>query len=158
VSLGNHAAVRVVAGQATALAHAPVAGALLAHFPVRSREQIAKKALIGWLAHRLTQPERFVGDINAPGAPAAHWRRIFSLLASQGDRADADVMRDAIAAYAGMPEGAFVEDGELVDDPLGAAYELRYTEEAAPAPLSAIASWTDRLVSDINAGTLFRPR
>ena len=59
--------------------HAPIDGVTLAHFPVRSPEQIAKKAVIGWLAHRMSETAQRPGDEDRQ-APAWHWRQVFSLM------------------------------------------------------------------------------
>jgi hypothetical protein len=72
VSFGNHAAIRVDAGRVTPLVHNPLEGVALAHFPVRSPEQIAKKALLGWLSWRLTQPERHAARALHARPPRRH--------------------------------------------------------------------------------------
>jgi len=151
VSFGNHAAIRVDAGRVTPLVHNPLEGVALAHFPVRSPEQIAKKALLGWLSWRLTQPERYMPDPLADTAPNAHWRRMFGQLAAGGDPADPAIMRDAIAAYAAGENREPVADAELVEEPLGCAYELRYTQPRLDTPLALLARWADQLVTEVNA-------
>lgn len=146
VALGNHAAVSVGEGRVTPLAHALLEGVRLAHFPVRSGEQVAKKALLGWLAHRLTRPERFVQDPKGP-VPASHWRELFAQLAAGSRGIDGTLVADAIAMYAGGPP---VLDEELVEDPLPVSYELRHATGTAPSPLAVLATWSDRLVTELN--------
>lgn len=147
VALGNHAAVSVASGHVRPLPHVLLEGVLLAHFPVRSAEQVAKKAVLGWLAHRLTRPERFV-DSTRGHVPASHWRDLFAQLASGQRPIDESLRAEAIALYAG---GGRVEDRELVEDPLPVAYELRHSAGASLSPLAMLATWTDRLVSEMNA-------
>jgi hypothetical protein len=154
VSLGNHAAVQSRDGRIEMLAHAPLQGAWLAHFPVRSPEQVARKALLGWLAHRLTRPELFQG----PGKdmPASHWHDMFMRLARGELVVDSLLVEEAIVAYAGGSAGKAQHVGpeELIDDPLACAYELRYTMLQAPSPLATLAAWTDQLVTDVNLGAI----
>jgi hypothetical protein len=149
VSLGNHAALRVKDGRVEPLPHALLEGVVLAHFPVRSPEQVATKVLVGWLAHRLTQPERYMGArAFAKEGPASHWHDAFERLA-HGEVGVDERLRDiAVAAYAGN------SGVELVEDPLPVAYELRHSQRAAPNPLATLAAWGERLVADANAGRL----
>ena len=148
VSLGNHAALRVVNGTVQALPHVLLERASLAHFPVRSPEQIAKKALLGWLSHRLTRPERFVGDQpRGRPVPASHWRSLFQELASGEATVGDGLMRDGIVAYG----GSIVDEAVLVEDPLECSFELRYTPERPLTALATLAAWSDSLVSDLNA-------
>jgi hypothetical protein len=153
VSLGNHAAVRVRNGAVEPFHHALLRGVALAHFPVRSPEQIARKALIGWLSHRLTVPERYLGA-HADQA-ASHWREIFNGLARGSLTTDARLVEEAILAYAdGAGARTPIAPDELVDDPLESPYELRYGVQAAGSALATFAAWADHLVSDINAQAL----
>jgi hypothetical protein len=150
VALGNHAAVHVVGGKVQPLPHAPLEGVALAHLPVRSADQVAKKALLGWLSHRLTRPERFLGEqADGPNVPASHWRALFRQLAEGRIEPSDELVRAATAAYAGG--AAPVTEGELVDDPIGCNFELRYTPDRAASSLATLASWADKLVSDVNA-------
>jgi hypothetical protein len=153
VSFGNHAALRVIAGKVEPWPHQLVEGVHLAHYPVRSAEQVAKKALLGWPAFRLLQPERFT----RPGqAPSGHWRALFDRLAA-GAPIDDALLADAIAAYAGGDHLEPVRDEDLVDDPLDARHELRYTEPDTDTALAALARWCDAMVTDANSGA-FAPR
>jgi hypothetical protein len=152
VSLGNHAAVRLRAGRPEPLAHVPLRDVQLAHYPARSPEQIAKKALVGWLAHRLTRPERFI-PADAPGpTPASHWHELFDLIA-RGE----PVSSALVARRLGMEGASGAKDPpaeDLVDDPLACNYELRHAGLASPSPLATLAAWADQLVTDINSGKI----
>ena len=138
VSIGNHAVLQVLDGRPMPLPHVPLEGVAYAHVPVRSPQQVAQKALVGWLAMRLTRPERYV----APGqaGPASHWNALYERLA-RGDAVD----------------GSFMTEADLVEDPVETAAELRYADWAAAQPLAVLARWADQLVTEINAGA-FTPR
>jgi len=144
ISLGNHAALQVLEGRVQPLPHAELLGVTLAHVPVRSPRQVAQKVVIGWLATRLTQPERFA----RPGQsmPNLHWAALFERLA-RGDPVDDSFTREAVAAYVGGP----VDDSELVEDPV-ATVDVRYAETGEAAPFAALATWADQVV-----GELLRP-
>lgn len=143
VSFGNHAAIRVAPGRVEPWPHQVLPDVHYAHFPVRSPEQLAKKALLGWLSFRLTQPP--AGDGRPGAAPSSHWRALFGRLAA-GAPLDESFMREAVAAYAGGDTRTPVDEDELVEDPLGCGYALRYTEPRADPPLAALARWAEQLV------------
>ena len=144
VSYGNHAALQVLEGRAVPLPHVPLEGVTLAHFPVRSPEQVAQKALLGWLGTRLTRPERFA----RPGqtTPASHWKALFERI-TRGEAVDGSFVREAVAAYVGGP----VEDADLVEDALPDPVPLRYAGPAQVVPLAGLAAWYDRLVGEVAA-------
>ena len=150
VALGNHAAVRVEQGAARPFAHAIVEGVTLAHFPVRSAEQVATKAIIGWLSHRLTRPERFLGNMQGKTIPASHWRELFDMISSGRVEVGPALLAEATAAYGG-PSSSGTGPQALVEDPVGCDFELRYTRPIAASPLAILAAWTDQLVTDVNA-------
>ena len=150
ISFGNHAALRMVEGRAQPFPHRPLEGVSLAHFPVRSPEQIAKKALIGWLSWRLTQPGE---PAPKPEVRSAnwHWHQIFSRIVAGEEVIDERLMQQAIGICAGGQSTDPVRDAELVEDPLDPPYELRYTPSAPHRPLAVLAAWAERLVSEVNA-------
>jgi glycosyl transferase family 2 len=159
ISMGNHAALRIRDGRIEPLPHALLPGVAIAHFPVRSAEQVAKKALVGWLAYRLTNPERFAHQGGNGARPVSHWQDLFQGLVA-GQPIDASLVEKALAVYVGpAANGAAqpVSPDELVDDPLPTQAELRYAGLASPSPLGALGAWTERLVADINAGKLTPP-
>jgi hypothetical protein len=145
ISIGNHAALQVLEGEVKPLPHLPLEGVALAHVPVRSPRQVAQKALIGWLAMRLTRPERYARPGQA--IPASHWRALFERLA-RGDPVDESFTREAIAAYVGGP----VDDAELVHDPVPTV-DVRYVESAEPSPLASLANWADQVVGEMLQGS-----
>lgn len=146
VSYGNHAALQIVDGKVVPLPHVPLEDVTYAHVPVRSPEQVAQKALIGWLATRLTRPERFMQA--GQTTPASHWKALFERLA-RGDAVDESFVREAIAAYVGGP----VHDADLVEDPLplDASEALRYPVQARVAPLASFATWADQVLGEMLA-------
>lgn len=159
ISMGNHAALRVRDGRIEPLPHALLPGVAIAHFPVRSAEQVAKKALVGWLAHRLTNPERFSQQGATGARPVSHWEGLFAALVA-GQPIDDALVAKALALYVGPgADGAAqpVRPEELVEDPLATRAELRYAGLASPSPLGALAAWSERLITDLNAGRLAAP-
>ena len=156
LSMGNHAAVRIRDGRVEPLQHALVPDVSIAHFPVRSPEQVAKKALLGWLAYRLSDLGRTIEAQGAQG-PAWHWREIYTALMN-GATIDAKLLGMATAVYLGGREPGspivLVDPAELVADPMPCEYELRYAARASSSPLSTLSAWADQLVSDVNAGKL----
>ena len=152
VALGNHAALKPANGQFQPYPHVPLANVHLAHFPVRSAEQIAKKALIGWLAHRLTKPERFLGPhVEGRAVPASHWRGLFTRLSEGRVAVDQAFLDEAMSTYLGGRRAAEIDPHEWIRDPIESPYELRHTPASAPTALSALATWADRLVTAANA-------
>jgi len=148
VSNGNHAAVRVAQGTAAPVRHVRLDGVTLAHFPVRAPAQVARKALLGWLSYRLGVPPGSGVQLNS------HWRGIFQGLARGTLEMDAALVRRAVALYVGPgPDGVArdVDPAELVADPLPADYTLRYTDARGVAPLAALATWADQLVTEIKS-------
>jgi hypothetical protein len=152
VALGNHAALRPGNGQFQPFPHALLQDVRLAHFPVRSAEQVAKKALLGWLAHRLTKPERFLGpEVEGRVVPASHWRDLFTRLSEGRIAIDESLLGEATKIYLGGRRIEEIGSDEWVSDPIECPYELRYTPASAPTALAALATWADRLVSAVNS-------
>jgi hypothetical protein len=90
----------------------------LAHCPVRSREQLEAKVIVGYLAHLATQPNNEI--------QAFHWKDIYEELRA-GQRLTDERLR-AIACNYGLPREVWrpVTDVELIDDPVPLVHELRY--------------------------------
>jgi hypothetical protein len=99
---GNHA---VMVGEEVAAM--PLGQVAVAHYPVRSPEQLARKAAIGWLAQLAKHPE-----FESTGI-ASHWRRIFERLKAGETLRDEDV-RAFVNSY--IPPAS--QGNELVRDPL----------------------------------------
>lgn len=100
-------------------------GTTLCHFPVRSGEHLAHKAVLGWLALLLRGEEVEGSTIGT------HWRRIYASLRETGEVSDAD-FRTFIGAYL-PPES---RGNEPVLDPLPHRVEtMRYATLARRATL-----------------------
>ena len=152
VSRGNHAVVTISDGKVQPFPHQLLLAASLAHFPIRSAEQVAKKALLGWLAHRLTKPERIHGA-SASAVPASHWRDLFQGISEGRVGVDEGLLNEARAIYAGGQRLDAGDEGAWVDDGIGAQYTLRHTPAVTPPALAALAAWADRLVTVANEKT-----
>lgn len=110
---------------------AEVPGAALAHFPVRSEDQIAGKVITGWLAY-LADPSRTRG-INA------HWEEMYERVAS-GRPLSSRELRLLAMAY-GLGDGT----GGVVEDPLGHGETLRYVDLPSSSLVSRIARTAEQL-------------
>ena len=82
----------------------------LAHFPVRSADQLVRKINVGWQAHLAAGRDN--PDL------AYHWRELYEEFASRG--APSDVRLREIAVNYGLPMARWeaVENVELIEDPL----------------------------------------
>jgi hypothetical protein len=119
-------------------------GVPLAHFPIRSIEQMQRKALVGWSAYMVAGVEERGGY---------QWRALFERLTCGRAWSKADFYEFA----AGYPEGPIPpQDVELVDEPLPADYAMRYLELANADPLFAAAATIESLsrhLAAAHAGT-----
>jgi hypothetical protein len=110
----------------------------LAHFPVRSARQLARKVLGGWPAH-VARPDR-----QANGA--FQWRRAFEAVTA-GRLLTEEQARELAHGYAHHePDGEAV----LVHDPLSVSFELRYPVPAEPEPLEVLAETALRLAEELS--------
>lgn len=103
---------RFIEGNHAVFANGELAAALLpnvavCHFPVRSGEQLARKAALGWLAQLASGR-----DIEKTGI-SDHWRRIFASLKERGSLTEAEI-RAFLETY--VPPDS--RKNELVLDPL----------------------------------------
>jgi hypothetical protein len=139
---GSHAVAEVAGGEKM---YAPLApGLALAHFPVRSADQLRGKVLAGWLAHCAREDARSI--------EAVHWKRLFDRIA-RGAALDADELLEIASTYdllhpvhpAGTPF-------ELVHDPVPVSYTLRHATAARPEPLELAVRTAEALVEELRAG------
>ena len=139
VALGNHL---VETDAATPpRPHARLRGdvATLAHCPVRSRDQLLGKIVIGHLAYLMTQPtdRRF----------ARHWAEHYEAFMA-GATFDEARLREIACNYGVRPKSwRPVEDVELVEDPVELNVEQRYGGEAIKDPLRQLAHFTEALLA-----------
>jgi Glycosyl transferase family 2 len=150
VSPGNHflththTANRVAAMQS-------LDGACIAHFPLRDAAQCQRKALLGWLSHRLQNPID-IPAIEAADAATQNWhlRAMFRDCLSNPEfdtqRLAAMTWRMYVAKRVDAPSPA---DSDLVFDPLPVGHTLRYTTASSGSAVTALALWVDRLLTRI---------
>ena len=111
----------------------------MAHFPVRSASQLARKVLGGWPAH-VARPDR------PPNDAAFQWQRAFEAVTA-GGRLTEEQARELARDYALQePEG----EAALVHDPLSVSFELRYPVPAEPEPLQVLAETALRLAEELS--------
>jgi hypothetical protein len=111
----------------------------LAHFPVRSAGQIARKVLGGWPAH-VARPDK------GPDS-ALHWKRIFDAVAS-GRRLTPRQLQALAFDYA-TDERNGGYDG-LILDPVPARFELRHGAGREPTPLETLARTAVALAEELS--------
>lgn len=136
---GNHVIVA-----RTATGNAPVDGpvlksARLAHFPIRSTDQLVEKVCLGWWGIRL------LGPAAAKAGIAEHWQAIYQRIAS-GAALDSELIATAILAYQGAPARP-TSGAALVYDPVPGAVALGLTHHARRLPpIAAVCEWADRMI------------
>lgn len=92
IKMGNH---DMRMGRRTVKAQEAPSGLFLAHFPVRSKEQIATKVIVGWLT-TLARPKHNGGD-------NYHWKLLYNNFFDNGEEAFGDLEEVAIN-YLGSSE------------------------------------------------------
>jgi hypothetical protein len=113
---------------------------LLAHFPVRSERQLARKVLGGWPAH-VARPDR------APDG-AFQWKRAFDVVVA-GDELTARQF-EALAFDYSTEEPDGDSGSELILDPIPADFDLRYRARRDPTPLETLAETAVRLAEELS--------
>jgi Glycosyl transferase family 2 len=111
----------------------------LAHFPVRSKHQLARKVLGGWPAH-LARPD-------GPQSGAFQWKRIFD--ATVSGRLTAQQLQ-AVALDYPTREPKRPRARELEFDPVPTRVELRYDLPPELAPLEILAETAVRLAEELS--------
>jgi hypothetical protein len=115
------------------------AGLSIAHYPVRSPAQLARKAFGGWLAE-LARSERGPRD-------AFQWKRAFDELAD-GWEISPERLQELALAYT-LKEPREDPAPGLVEDPFPLRVELRYTAPLTTSPLAVLARTAETLVEDL---------
>jgi hypothetical protein len=140
---GNHALASPDPARDRALAYRRFDAALLAHFPVRSAEQIVSKTLIGWLSH-IVIGEHDIGRSN-------HWRELYQRLKSN-PKIDHDALRSLALRYAHNFSAAESEPlTTLIDDPLQVGYEIKHAHLRLTEPLAHVVGFAERLAAEYHA-------
>jgi SAM-dependent methyltransferase len=91
----------------------------LAHFPVRSADQMAAKAVVGWMAYLLRNPMARSEDLGY------QWREVFDFVANSGE-----VRRDHLALMSmryAQSEANVDWDKDVVRDPVAFCYERKFS-------------------------------
>lgn len=96
---------------------------MMAHFPIRSREQTISKISIGWM-NALSSPERKEGQ-------SFHWEKIFNSIKSSHE-----IKNEALTAFAreySLMDHQIDEDIELAEDPMDLSFckdiTIKYTPD-----------------------------
>lgn len=144
---GSHSVFVRAGPELKASAHAIIREISLAHFPVRSPQQLAKKILINVWSRKVAPHE-----LEASYPIAGHWKKLYQQILA-GGLPDARQLTDLAFTYqnlsAAMP---FCDMSQLVRDPLNVGSQLRYTSNNPLAYLRSIAHWVDAYI-DLNRGT-----
>jgi len=107
----------------------------LAHFPVRSREQLEAKVVLGELGKREAQA--------ADASLGTHWRQLYEMIRDHGPL-DAGALRRVAVRYAFPGDARLdVPDEGLVEDPVTADFELRYPPAGTRTALQTVLRWLD---------------
>jgi len=135
---GNHLVDDLATPKAPPHARLPATVVALAHYPVRGRDQLIRKVVLGYLAHLATRPDN--------DRQAAHWRDLFIEL-RDGATFDDERVRQIAHNY-GLPRDAWrvVNTDDLVDDPVPMAFELRYEQAAPMDTLRLLMRFTEQLL------------
>lgn len=112
---------------------------VLAHFPVRSARQLARKVLGGWPAH-IARPDR-------PPDGAFHWKRVFDT-AVAGRLTPRRLQALALQYATREPNGR--PSRELAFDPVPTRMKLRYDVPPEPPPLQILAETAVRLADELS--------
>jgi Glycosyl transferase family 2 len=134
---GNHA----LRNSGEPLAASPLEGFSLAHFPLRSPDQAARKILAGWLSH-LARADRQPDQ-------AFQWRRLFNELA-EGKRLSPSELERAALAYS-LRDPADDPSPVLVADPVPVSYEVPYTQSLTRTPIEILARTAEALVEELGS-------
>jgi glycosyl transferase family 2 len=113
--------------------------AMLAHCPVRSRDQLIGKIVVGHLAYLLTGPtkRRF----------ARHWRELYEEL-RDGATLDEARLREIACNYGAQPKDRRpLAEIELIEDPVELFVDQRYGGDAITDPLRLLAHFTEALIA-----------
>ena len=113
-----------------------------AHCPVRSREQLCSKVIIGYLADLAAQ---------TPGKEFAHhWGELYKAVRA-GEKLTPSRLREIACNYTlRWAKWRPVEEIELVEDPVPLAFDLRYQASPVPDTLHRLMRFTEALLEHRN--------
>jgi len=139
IASGNHLVGDLESDKAPRHLRLPSSVIALAHCPVRSRRQLERKIVMGYLSHLATRPRN--------AKHAHHWRELFEDL-RDGAVLDEACMRHVAFNY-GLPRNAWkpLVSAELVHDPVPFGFELRYPAPEGPDALRLLMRFTEALLA-----------
>jgi len=146
IGRGNHVVFDQEGANLNWSAGEPLPGMALAHAPLRSPEQLKAKALVGWLARRLSYGPKAAATTNS-----WHLREMFSKIVEGDVITQADVRQYAIAVYAlgNAPSDADAGKYTLVEDPFAEPIPLRYSDDGKVDPARLLAVWASQLIDSV---------
>ena len=136
---GNHLVSEPEAAKPPRHARLPSAVVAYAHCPVRSRDQLASKIVMGYLADLAAQ---------VPGKEFAHhWGELYATIRA-GEKLSPKRLREIACNYT-LPFAKWlpVEQIELVEDPVPLEVGLRYPPSVAPDTLRRLMRFTEALIA-----------
>lgn len=152
VSPGNHFLVRELSSGLEKAATNTLQSVQIAHFPIRSQEQLHQKIILGWLSYRLQNPV----DIKAADTTVSnkaqfwHWKDLFASTVANPTIPITQLQRYALALYVHkQPISDDLPVLPLVEDPLAVNYSLKYTSTETGIALTSLARWTDQLLTRV---------
>ncbi|HET7845795.1 MAG TPA: glycosyltransferase family 2 protein [Xanthomonadales bacterium] len=141
---GNHGVSKPDAsGRHEVLATPALDGVALAHFPMRSPDQLVKKVTLGWFGHKL-----LLGHEADTTQQGWHWRELYKRYAAGHwpDRAELRALTIGTYIYKGDPVAGKTKPLNLVADPLPLP-PLRYTGLKSQSAHVAIVRWVETLLA-----------
>ncbi|MCL2877457.1 MAG: HAD-IA family hydrolase [Acidobacteria bacterium] len=131
ITQGNHS---VCSARGVVLAHVFLPELKLCHYPVRSREQLIAKAVVGWMAYLAKDP---LASLNSAGF---QWRDNFQAIAN-GAYIDDSVLCEASILYSQSPRNVNWDE-DVIQEPNQLVYERRYsTGRSMDAIQLIVRSW-----------------
>ena len=109
----------------------------LAHYPVRSRVQLERKIVLGYLAHLATRPDN--------DRQAAHWREHFARLRDGEQLGDPELADIAFNYGLSATDRGPADPAQLVEDPIAMPFVLRYRPDRPVSTLSLLMRFTEML-------------
>lgn len=114
----------------------------LAHYPVRSADQLITKILIGWLAYIVMDRHQFT--------LANHWRVLYRQFMARPHLTGEELQNIAMSYYSDNP-GNVPSAAKLQEDPLEISVECKYSALAITAPLILIMRMAEKLAARDNS-------
>jgi SAM-dependent methyltransferase len=115
--------------------------AVLAHFPVRSVDQITGKALVGWIAYLERNRQKKAKDAGF------QWKSLYERIVYGDGLTEADVTTEALN-YAQQSDQVAIWDRDVVEDPVVPAYAgLSISPDVTSSNLQKVVSCVDGILN-----------